>query len=142
MDVKISKKYAMSALLCSVFLCGWSCSGRTGPTVEEVKDAVESNVHIGSDVGEVTRFLQSRSFGPKHFIRGPYYNDPKSISVLITYTSDKRAQELKETLRGYMVASIPDVSYDFFNKSSIVATFYFDRNDRLIDETVREELGK
>ena len=142
MKVTTCTKYSIGLFLCLIILCGLSCTRRKGPTVEEVKNAVELTIPTGSAVGEVTRFLDSQSFGSQHFLRGPYYDDPKAISVLIKYSSDERARELKATLKGYMVASIPDVSRDFFNKSSIIATFYFDRNDQLIDKTVREELGK
>jgi hypothetical protein len=141
-NVTISTRYSVGLLLCFVVIFEASCTRRTGPNVEEVKKAMALTIPIGSHVSEVTKFLDVQSFGSKRFIRGPYYDDPASISVLLKYTNDEKAKTLKATLKGYMAASIPDVSHDMFNRSGVIATFYFDQNDRLIDEAVWEELGK
>ena len=118
------------------------CTRRTGPTVQEVDSAITGSIPLGSEVSNVLGFLDSQTFGSRKFGRDGYVTDPEIISALSKYTTDEKAIELKGTLKGYIAASIPNVSHDLFNTSAIIATFYFDRNDRLIDYTVKEVLGK
>lgn len=116
----ICTRALVGLFLCFVVTYEASCTRRTGPTVEEVKKAMKSAIPIGSHVSEVTRFLDVQSFVSKRFIRGPYYDDPATIATLLKYTNDEKAKTLRANLKGYIAASIPDVSHDMLNRSGII----------------------
>lgn len=134
--------YPFALLLVGLLIVGSVSCGRRTLTVEEIESAIKRDVPLGSSVTEVLSFLDSRTFDRHRFIRSPYRSDPETISMLLEYSTDDKARTLKGTLKGVIDAGIPDVESDAMGTSTIVARFYFDNSDRLVDYSVKETVGK
>lgn len=134
--------YPFALLLLGLSIVGSGSCARHTLTVEEIDSAIKRDIPPGSSVTAVSSFLDSRTFGQHRFTRSAYLSDHETISMLLEYSTDDKARKLKGTLKGVIDAAIPHVEGRALNTSEIVARFYFDDSDRLLDYTVKETVGK
>lgn len=140
--LSVSCTLQLAILFFGLLLFATGC--RRGPvlTVGEVDKAIKQEIPPGSRVPEVLHFLDSKRFGTNQFEHSTHNVDPEMISALFLYSTDEKAKNLKGTLKGFIDAGIQGTNDHAFTTSTIVARFYFDGNDQLIDYTVKEIVGK
>lgn len=118
------------------------CQGETVLTADQVEDVIRKDIPLGSKASEVLIFLDLRRFGTHRFDHTSYVVDPDIISRQTRYGSDEKARALAGRLHGFIGAALHETRRGFATTSSIVVTFYFDKDDELIDFTVKEVVGK
>ena len=98
-----------------------------GPTEEEIKSLISKNLPVGSNVQQVRTFLESRQISCNY-----YPNQPHGSLF------DEVEPSKQRVVQGYLTAGIPEVEQGFLTKSGIYMQFYFDKNKRLVDYTVKK----
>jgi hypothetical protein len=120
-----------------------SSCGKQDLTATMVEEAIIEEIPNGSKYNEVLKFLDSHTFGRHKFEHDEYITEAEAISFLKKYSNvDDKPKKLGDRLVGYISAATDAVDRGVGASTYIVAHFYFDKDGRLIDHTVKEVVGK
>ena len=101
--------------------------------MEIIGDEIKNKLPMGSNKSEVLEFLKAYKFDSLKFDIGEYVTETEAIDFLINNSTHKKPKKLEGRLKGYLAAAIYNVYKQPSGHSSIIVSFYFDTDEKLID---------
>ena len=107
-------------------------------TVEQVDKIVSSHVHVGSSKEEVLGFVDSLRIDSLRIIRGERFWDAEFIYDFDTQRTDRLGDRLKQ-FYGAVIEDVAPSTETF--QVNIMMRFYFDEDGKLLDYSIKEDIG-